>query len=78
MPPILSKKTWLERFATQLRLLRPQLSALEAAYVAMDEFVMCDFDPKIAAAIYAEQLTGKGSTSTWRRSGSMGRPTADR
>jgi hypothetical protein len=78
MPPILSKKTWLERFATQLRILRPQLSALEAAYVAMDEFVTCDFDPKIAAAIYAEQSTGKASTSTWRRSGSMGRPTADR
>ena len=63
MPPILPKKTWLERFATHLRLLRPQLSTLEAAYVAMDEFVACDFDPRVAAAMYAEELTGEASTS---------------
>ena len=71
MPPILPKKTWLERFATHLRLLRPQLSALEAAYVAMDEFVACDFDPKVAAAVY-DEFTGEASTSAWRPRGSNG------
>ena len=71
MPPILSKKTRLERFATQLRLLRPQLSALEAAYVAMDEFVASDFDPKVAAAMYHE-LTGE---ARYKRFGSDTAPT---
>jgi len=69
MQPILPKETWLEHFATQLRLLRPQLSALEAAYVAMDEFVACDFDPEVAAAVYNE-LTGEAPASAWRRRGS--------
>jgi hypothetical protein len=71
MPPILSKKIWLERFATHLRLLRPRLSALEAAYVAMDEFVACEFDPKVAAANYAAESTGEAS---YKRSGSGSLP----
>ena len=76
MPPILSKKTWLERFATHLRLLRPRMSALEAAYVAMDEFVACDFDPKVAAAMYAgEELTGE---ARHKRTGSVTAPMARR
>ena len=69
MPPILPKETWLERFATHLRLLRPQLSVLEAAYVAMDEFVASVFDPKVAAAMYADEFTGEASTSARRPRG---------
>jgi hypothetical protein len=77
MPPILPKKTWLERFATHLRLLRPQLSALDAAYVAMDEFVACDFDPKVAAAMYSDELTDEAPLQAlWQRHGSD-RPTRD-
>ena len=78
MQPILPKETWLEHFATHLRVLRPQLSALEAAYVAMDEFVACDFDPEVAAAVYNE-LT---SEPRYKRFGSVrapiGRRAADR
>jgi hypothetical protein len=70
MSRILPRKTWLESFATHLRLLRPQLSVLEAAYAAMDEFVASVFDPKVAAAMYADELVGKASTSTRQRRGS--------
>jgi len=59
MRPILPKEIWLERFAAYLRLLRPDLSALEAAYAATDEFVACNVDPKVAAARYADELTGE-------------------
>jgi len=65
----LLKEAWLERFATHLRRLRPQLSALEAAYAARDEFVACDFDPEVAAAVY-DELTGEASASVWQRHGS--------
>jgi len=70
-PPILPKKTWLERFATHLRLLRPQLSALEAAYVAMDEFVACDFNPKLARRRVDWRSFYKRA---WQRRGSDGPP----
>ena len=70
MPRILPKKTWLESFATHLRLLRPQLSVLEAAYVAMDEFVASVFDPKVAATMYADKSIGIACTSTRQPRGS--------
>jgi hypothetical protein len=55
MTPILPKQTWLERFATSLLILCPQLTALQAAQVAMEEFEeACDFDPEVAAAMYAD------------------------
>ena len=66
---LLLKEAWLERFATHLRRLRPQLSALEAAHAAKQEFVSCDFDPEVAAAVY-DELTGEASAGAWQRRGS--------
>jgi hypothetical protein len=58
MTPILPKETWLQRFATRLLVLRRELSALEAARAAMEEYEdACDFDPEIAAAMYADDTT---------------------
>jgi hypothetical protein len=55
---IIPRDKWLERFATQLLLLRPQLSALEAARVAMEKYEEAhDFEPEIAAAMYADGAT---------------------
>ena len=59
MTPILPKETWLERFATQLLVLLPELSALQAARAAMEEYEeACDFDPEVAAAMYADDSAG--------------------
>lgn len=58
MTPILPKETWLERFTAQLLVLRPQFSAPEAANAATDEYEeACDFEPEVAAAMYADDST---------------------
>jgi hypothetical protein len=58
MTPILPKGIWSERFTMQLLILCPQLSAVQAAHVAMEEFEeACDFDPETAAAMYADDST---------------------
>jgi hypothetical protein len=46
--------------ACTLRDVRPQLSPLEAADAAMDEFEeACDFDPEVAAAMYADDWSAE-------------------
>jgi len=56
--PELSWHVWLERFARHLLLLRPQLGVLVAAWAALKEFQQARaFDPEIAAAVYADNLT---------------------
>jgi hypothetical protein len=58
MTPILPRETWLERFAVHLLMLRPQLSALEAARVAVEEYDdACDYEPEVAAAMHANDAT---------------------
>jgi len=59
MTPILPKEIWLKRFATHLLVLRPELSALQAAHAAMEEYEeACDFDPEVAAAMHADDSMG--------------------
>jgi hypothetical protein len=58
MTPILPRETWLKRFAAQLLVLRPHVSAQQAASAATYEYEEgCDFEPELAAAMYADEAT---------------------
>ena len=57
MTPAASEQLWLERFATQVLLLRPDLSARQAAHAAVEAFeYACAFEPELAAAAYTDGL----------------------